>query len=643
MGRPKGGLSFCEGKMSALSIIIHRSTNSPNVTIAFDGRDLSGSLIELVVTPSRLRTITHSTATGELLLSAPGTITWTYTQAFVDSLPDGVALPLDIYRTAGAAREKIAAGVLTVYGVGKFAPTLSATVTVSGPQGPPGPQGPQGPQGAQGPQGPSGAQGSQGDAATLSIGTVTTGEPGTAAAVTNSGTTSAAVLDIVIPRGDPAPRPNPKTIVIFGSSGGVGAGASTCFGDPNDTDLTYGRSGGYGSPSTSWAGRLLTTLNSIDSGWDVINRSKSGQSAYQLRSRFMTDVAPHAPSYVIICGGWRNDGYRPHDILPHWAEMVRMTRSIGAVPVLRLSTPVTGSEMTTANYVAQKAIASQLERYGCPIIDHMNVFDDGTGQVINAAGNTTDNIHFVDAAQLVLHNCIDTNIFIRGHSYDMASISGGWQTTSGFNGSGTPGLLLGTTQGLQPTLRSFTCRARVANLGTSYQDIYFALAFNGASTQPFRIRGTNHVFEFCEDYNTRIASTVYVDTDNNFHDIVLTWNEVTSTAALYVDGVAYGTFVTTTDNANSITQVSWAGTASGGNTPFNHKFTACQLWNTPLRADQVAALYRGYSLGQPIRRAGLIADVDLSSTPPAGAQAVVPNRASAALPLGGAFWTPVSA
>lgn len=41
-------------------------------------------------------------------------------------------------------------------------------------------------------------------AATVEVGTVTTGEPGTQASVTNSGTKNAAVLDFTIPRGDPA-------------------------------------------------------------------------------------------------------------------------------------------------------------------------------------------------------------------------------------------------------------------------------------------------------------------------------------------------------------------------------------------------------------------------------------------------------
>ena len=61
-----------------------------------------------------------------------------------------------------------------------------------------GPQGPEGPAGADGVPGPVGATG---QAATIQVGATTTGEPGTNAAVTNSGTSSAAILNFTIPRG----------------------------------------------------------------------------------------------------------------------------------------------------------------------------------------------------------------------------------------------------------------------------------------------------------------------------------------------------------------------------------------------------------------------------------------------------------
>ena len=56
-------------------------------------------------------------------------------------------------------------------------------------------------QGAKGDTGETGPQGQPGQAATVHVGQVVTGEPGSNATVTNSGTTNAAVLDFSIPRG----------------------------------------------------------------------------------------------------------------------------------------------------------------------------------------------------------------------------------------------------------------------------------------------------------------------------------------------------------------------------------------------------------------------------------------------------------
>jgi hypothetical protein len=77
-----------------------------------------------------------------------------------------------------------------------------------GPQGLQGEQGIQGevgPQGSQGETGPTGAQGPQGDpgtAATITIGAVTTGAAGSSVVVTNTGTSTAAILNFTVPKGD---------------------------------------------------------------------------------------------------------------------------------------------------------------------------------------------------------------------------------------------------------------------------------------------------------------------------------------------------------------------------------------------------------------------------------------------------------
>lgn len=67
---------------------------------------------------------------------------------------------------------------------------------------PKGEKGDTGPRGEKGDTGEKGNTGEKGDAATVAIGTVTTGAAGSGATVKNSGTSHAAVLDFVIPRGD---------------------------------------------------------------------------------------------------------------------------------------------------------------------------------------------------------------------------------------------------------------------------------------------------------------------------------------------------------------------------------------------------------------------------------------------------------
>ena len=80
-----------------------------------------------------------------------------------------------------------------------------APVNVKGAKGDKGEQGVKGDVGARGErgeQGPQGLQGPAGNAATITIGNVTTSAPGTSASVTNRGTPSAVVLDFVLPRGE---------------------------------------------------------------------------------------------------------------------------------------------------------------------------------------------------------------------------------------------------------------------------------------------------------------------------------------------------------------------------------------------------------------------------------------------------------
>ena len=103
----------------------------------------------------------------------------------------------------------------------------------TGPQGDPGPEGPKGPQG---PQGEPGETGPAGQAATITIGTTTTGEPGTEAQVTNSGTAQDAILNFTIPQGVQGPKGDTGPQGAKGDTGPQGPkGPQGPQGEPGET------------------------------------------------------------------------------------------------------------------------------------------------------------------------------------------------------------------------------------------------------------------------------------------------------------------------------------------------------------------------------------------------------------------------
>ncbi len=119
---------------------------------------------------------------------------------------------------------------------GATGPQGAASV-VPGPTGPTGPAGLDGADGATGPTGATGAtgepgldgvagatgpRGSDGVNATISIGTITTGNAGTQAYVSNSGTQSSAVFDFIIPKGDTGPTGPAGTNGTDGATGAAG-------------------------------------------------------------------------------------------------------------------------------------------------------------------------------------------------------------------------------------------------------------------------------------------------------------------------------------------------------------------------------------------------------------------------------------
>lgn len=102
--------------------------------------------------------------------------------------------------------------------------------------------------------GPQGQSGTPGNAATVSVGSVSTGAPGSSASINNSGTSSAAVLNFTIPKGD---------IGVSGISGTNGTNGS------NGSAATIS----IGTVSTGSPGSSATVTNAGTSNAAVLNFS----------------------------------------------------------------------------------------------------------------------------------------------------------------------------------------------------------------------------------------------------------------------------------------------------------------------------------------------------------------------------------
>ena len=128
--------------LSDTLIRIHRASNAPPVPITFPNVDLTGSVIELVLTPaSGGSPVTLTTEEAGLTLAPPNGLVWEYTEELAAALPTGRRTYFDLYRVQGDTREKIGAGTVVVESSGAFGRAEATQIEVPGLQGRPGEKG----------------------------------------------------------------------------------------------------------------------------------------------------------------------------------------------------------------------------------------------------------------------------------------------------------------------------------------------------------------------------------------------------------------------------------------------------------------------------------------------------------------------
>ena len=163
------------------------------VASALTGSELTVVVQRGVTKQSSVSQVANAVSPGKLITSAQlsgSNIVFNYSDGTTSTVGPVVASV-----TVGTTTTLSAGSSATVTNVGN---AQNAIFNFGIPQGP---QGATGSTGATGPQGPAGAQGDPGTAATIVVGVTDTGAPGTYASVNNSGTSSAAVFNFVIPQG----------------------------------------------------------------------------------------------------------------------------------------------------------------------------------------------------------------------------------------------------------------------------------------------------------------------------------------------------------------------------------------------------------------------------------------------------------
>lgn len=394
---------------------------------------------------------------------------------------------------------------------------------------------------------------------------------------------------------------NPKTIVVLGSSNGAGVGASTYAADPVSPYTS--------EPATSWVGLLRAALGST---WTIYNRSITGSNTASSIARFWTDVAPYRPSHVILATALHNEGYDVQAFVRGQAELVRLCRLIGAIPIVRGPSAYNTSPATY--YPRMLDARNQLDALGVLQIDALSTLDAGDGTFVSGSTyHAGDGLHCNDAGYAAIFSAIDLGMFQRSSQpAPLIRPPGTWK----IDAAATLGdaMLINTTTGLAQALSSFTMRARVGGVSSSGATGrgFLSAYVSGISNAPLRIRNPFSVYDMSNLAVTITTSTVNPTNTTTPHDLVMVYKHTNNTAYFYIDGVLIGSgTLTGTPGPCSTFLFGSRITADGTSAAADYRFADCSIWATPLAVDQILAMSRsGRRPG-----AGLVFDGDFSTAP----------------------------
>ncbi|WP_314421805.1 GDSL-type esterase/lipase family protein [Pseudescherichia vulneris] len=195
------------------------------------------------------------------------------------------------------------------------------------------------------------------------------------------------------------------TIVVFGSSTAGG------FGTSDFTEYPSLNTNWQSSPS-SWPSLLQKKLGLSAK---VINRSIGGYTTQTNIDRFMRDVAPHNPDYVILCTGWfnepgGNDYEKGANYIAGTRVLIELCRHIGAQPIVAPLQALGAGNSTAPQYDIARAMATE----NIPVLDLASfVMQPGSVALVQDKFNYGDGVHTNSAAHALYVEAFDLGYLYR--------------------------------------------------------------------------------------------------------------------------------------------------------------------------------------------------------------------------------------
>ena len=335
----------------------------------------------------------------------------------------GTPGPAGTNGTNGAAAT-IAVGTTTT-----LSPGASATVTNAGTSSAAVfnfgiPAGQKGDTGDTGATGATGATGSPGAAATIAAGTTTTGAAGSSASVTNSGTSSAAVFDFTIPRGDKGDQGDQGDPGVGVPAGGT-TGQYLVKASGTDYDFTFAS----GTFNGGTIGNPLTVIGTGSSTLSDSSLTFGGTTTYTNSGITFNDSTVQTTAYV--GGAMPTGGSAGQSLLKvsgtnwdtTWGTPSLATASETVIATVRNAT---GSTLTAGQVVYIDGAVGNRPSVALAKAD-VEATSAGTyGMVSTPIANNTDGTIVI--AGYVAN--LDTSAFTDGDKlYLSPSVAGGWTAT----------------------------------------------------------------------------------------------------------------------------------------------------------------------------------------------------------------------